>query len=181
MLKLLLDQPVFFSILNSRFSIPELLQQPQPIPISAFLLCYFPLAAVVLGAIAFFALTDWHARRPYLRFNPFIAYSRSPQELEQRGPQSGETPAGPLGGAHGGPTVYQGSTGEVLSPEPPETRSPAVQRALESDDQFGELPAIQGDPDQAIERLNEPDQTARQNEDREPPAPPRDPNTPFTP
>lgn len=157
-----------------------LLQQAQPIPITAFLLCYFPLALVVLGAITFFALTDWHARRPYLRFNPFIAYNSSPEAIEQREPQSGETPAGSLGGARGGPTVYQGSTGALLSPEPPDTRSPAEERALQSEDHFAALPALRGDPDQAIERMNEPDQTARRPE--EPPEePPRDENKPFTP
>lgn len=157
-----------------------LLQQPQPIPISAFLLCYFPLAAVVLGAIAFFVLTDWHARRPYLRFNPFIAYSRTPQELEQRAPQSGETPAGTLGGAVGGPTVYQGATGEIRSPEAPYQDTPAEQRALQSEDRFAELPALRGAPEEALEAMNEPDETAPEPEE-EPPAPPPDPNKPFTP
>jgi hypothetical protein len=40
-------------------------------PITAYFLCYFPLALTVIGLIVFFAMTDSDARRPYLRENPF--------------------------------------------------------------------------------------------------------------
>jgi hypothetical protein len=36
-------------------------------PLSGYAICYGPLALVILGFIAFAALTDTHARRTYLR------------------------------------------------------------------------------------------------------------------
>ena len=36
-------------------------------PLSGYAICYGPLALVILGFIAFAALTDAHARRTYLR------------------------------------------------------------------------------------------------------------------
>jgi hypothetical protein len=76
-----------------------ILLQATPTPVSAYLLCYFPLALVVLGLITWFVITDRHAGRPYVRFNPFVAATTPPAELEQRPPAVGETPAGSLGAA----------------------------------------------------------------------------------
>ncbi|MBS1967703.1 MAG: hypothetical protein JST60_18180 [Chloroflexi bacterium SZAS-1] len=47
-----------------------LLQGAAPVPASGFMLCFIPLAAIVLGLVAFFVYTDRHAARPYLRLNP---------------------------------------------------------------------------------------------------------------
>lgn len=93
-----------------------LLQQtPTTTPASAYLLCYFPLATIVLGLITWFVLTDRHASRPYLRFNPFVAASATPEELAQRQPAVGETPAGPLGEVPGdSTTISRGVHGERL-------------------------------------------------------------------
>ena len=76
-----------------------LLQGAAPIPISGYLICFVPLATVVLGLIVLFVLTDRHAARPYLRFNPFVAAGSTEKELLDRPPAVGETPAGSLGGA----------------------------------------------------------------------------------
>jgi hypothetical protein len=43
---------------------------PGPIPLSGFLLCFVPLALVILGFIAAATVTDRHARRSYLRYTP---------------------------------------------------------------------------------------------------------------
>ena len=59
-----------------------LLQGAAPVPASGFMLCFIPLAAIVLGLVAFFVYTDRHAARPYLRLNPF-------------GPANASTPARP--------------------------------------------------------------------------------------
>lgn len=40
-------------------------------PITAYFLCYFPLALTVIGLVVLFALTDQDARQAYLRENPF--------------------------------------------------------------------------------------------------------------
>lgn len=91
-----------------------LLQASQQTPFSAFALCYIPLAVVVLGLLALFFMTDEHARRPYLRSNPYIAASATPQELEQRQPATGETPAGSLGAAPAGDTmVFDGEMSQL--------------------------------------------------------------------
>ena len=90
--------------------------QTTPTPFSAYALCFLPLAAVVFGLFAFFVLTDRHANRPYLRYNPFVAATHTPEEAAARGPGVGETPAGSLGGAPAGTTtVYTGGpTGAVV-------------------------------------------------------------------
>lgn len=96
-------------------------------PFSAYALCYLPLALVVFGLLVAFSLTDWHARRPYLRFNPFVAASG---EDRGRGPASGETPAGPLGPTGGADTtVYQGRYTDVAPASssavpPPDAKAP---------------------------------------------------------
>ena len=56
-----------------------LLQGTAPTPISGYMLCFIPLAAIVLGLIALFVLTDRDAARPYARLNPFAAKS-APRE-----------------------------------------------------------------------------------------------------
>lgn len=91
------------------------LLQQTPVPFSGFLLCYFPLAATIVGLVTFFALTDWHARRPYLRYNPFVAAGVSDKELESRRPAVGETAAGSLGAAvpAGMTMVAQGQVGNL--------------------------------------------------------------------
>jgi hypothetical protein len=68
-------------------------------PLTGYLLCYIPLATVIIGLITLFVLTDRHASRPYLRYNPFVAAGSTDQELATRPPAVGETPAGPLSGA----------------------------------------------------------------------------------
>lgn len=55
-----------------------LLQGAAPIPITGYLVCFAPLAAVILGLIVLFAWTDRHASRPYLRLNPFPKQERKP-------------------------------------------------------------------------------------------------------
>lgn len=66
-------------------------------PLTGYLLCYVPLATIVLGLIAFFIWTDRHASRPYLRYNPFVAAGGG----QRQAPAIGETPAGPLGSKAG--------------------------------------------------------------------------------
>jgi hypothetical protein len=132
------------------------LLQDGPPPFSAFALCFFPLAAVVLGTIAFFVLTDAHARRPYLRFNPFIAYETPPEELAQRPPASGETPVGTLGAAKPGrPSVYDGPSGSVILPDPPREPTPTEQEDLAAEESIGEIPLPPRDPE-TLEKLNRP-------------------------
>jgi hypothetical protein len=134
-----------------------LLQSAQPFPYSALLLCYLPLAAIVFGLLAFFALTDWHARRPYLRFNPFVAASASPEELRQRAPASGETPAGTIGGgaAAGAPTTYVGAQQDIIPTA--ETDPPAEPGdALNSEERIGRLPAVPKPDSPLTDALNEP-------------------------
>ena len=65
-----------------------LLQGAAPIPITGYLVCFAPLAAVILGLIVLFAWTDRHASRPYLRLNPFPKQERKP------GPTGGKAAAG---------------------------------------------------------------------------------------
>jgi hypothetical protein len=105
-------------------------------PLSAFAICYVPLAAIIIGLLTFFTLTDWHARRRYLRLNPFIVAQTSQQELAERIPATGETPAGVLGAApEGEPTVYVGPEARVAGAAPlpgaPEPRALAQERDLE--------------------------------------------------
>lgn len=47
-----------------------LLQQTPPTPLSAYFVCYVPLAIVVIGLITYFVITDRHASRPYARLLP---------------------------------------------------------------------------------------------------------------
>lgn len=90
-----------------------ILLQSMPFSLSAYALCLFPLATVVVGLVTFFYLTDRHANRPYLRYNPFVAAS-APPEQAARGPAVGETPAGPLGAPAGTTAVYTGgNVGDV--------------------------------------------------------------------
>jgi hypothetical protein len=42
----------------------------QDVPLSAYLLCYGPLAVTIIGFIVYAALTDSDARRTYLRRDP---------------------------------------------------------------------------------------------------------------
>jgi hypothetical protein len=39
-------------------------------PLSAYALCYIPLAAMIVGLLVAFAYTDWDARKPYNRVLP---------------------------------------------------------------------------------------------------------------
>lgn len=41
-----------------------------PVPLSGYLVCFIPLALVILGFIASAVVTDRHARRAYLRYQP---------------------------------------------------------------------------------------------------------------
>ena len=86
-------------------------------PATGFLLCYVPLATIILGLITFFVWTDRHASRPYLRFNPFVAAGASEQELAARPPAVGETPAGPLSStaAAGETSVFLGEHGATTT------------------------------------------------------------------
>ena len=134
-----------------------LLQAAQPTPYSAYLLCYLPLATVVFGLLALFALTDWHARRPYLRFNPFVAATMSPEEIKQRPPASGETPAGTLGGgaAAGAPTQYDGAAQDIIATAP--TQPPAdPDDVLTDEETIGKIPAIPKPDSPLTDALNEP-------------------------
>jgi hypothetical protein len=82
-------------------------------PLTGYLLCYIPLAAIILGLISFFIWTDRHASRPYLRFNPFVAAAGG----QRQAPAIGETPAGPLGSTTGpGETaVFLGQHGATVA------------------------------------------------------------------
>jgi hypothetical protein len=103
--------------------------QSNPVPASAYMLCYFPLAFIVLGLVAYFVITDRHASRPYLRFNPFVAANASQEELEARPPEVGETPAGPLGAAPAGTTtVFRGEHGERIPVDKDAVQPPAPER-----------------------------------------------------
>lgn len=137
-----------------------LLQGAQPIPYSAFLLCYLPLAVVVFGLLGLFALTDWHARRPYLRFNPYVAATASPEEIKQRAPAVGETPAGTIGGgaAAGAPTVYDGAQQDIIPTA--HTDPPAdPDDALDNEERLGKLPAVPNPQHPLTDRLNQPSGT----------------------
>lgn len=136
---------------------------PESRPFSAYLLCYFPLAAVVLGLLAFFVLTDAHARRPYLRFNPFVAYESPPEAVAERPGQSGETPAGTLGAAHSGePAVYDATQNTIVAPGAGEDISPAAQRDAEKEESVGEvLPPQPKDHESLGDKLNDPASTNR--------------------
>lgn len=103
------------------------LQATQPIPASAYVLCFIPLAAVVIGLVVLFVLTDRHASRPYARYNPFVAATAAPGELEARPPVVGETPAGPLGASPPGTTtVFEGAAGAVRQVPKGEAPPPAA-------------------------------------------------------
>lgn len=45
-------------------------QTPPPTPLSAYFVCYVPLAVVIIGLITYFVITDRHASRPYARLLP---------------------------------------------------------------------------------------------------------------
>src|SRR5581483_1704503 len=117
-----------------------LLQGTPPTPATGYLLCYVPLAVIVLGLITFFVYTDRHASRPYLRFNPFVAANTPPEQLAARPPAVGETPAGPLGAPAGTTTVSAGQFGQTAAvPKeavPPPAADPAAKPAFS-----GEPPA----------------------------------------
>lgn len=118
-----------------------LLQGTAPIPISGYLVCFAPLAAIVLGLIILFVWTDRHAARPYLRFNPFVAVGATEKQLAERPAAVGETPAGPLGGTvpPGMTTVSLGGQGVVVVPKEdvPPPAAPDTAPAFE-----GEPPAV---------------------------------------
>jgi hypothetical protein len=104
-----------------------LLQAGQPIPASAYMLCFIPLATVVIGLIALFVLTDQHASRPYARYNPFVAAAAGPEELAARPPVVGETPAGTLGASPPGQTtVFRGAEGALAPADKEATPPPAT-------------------------------------------------------
>ena len=106
--------------------LPVLLQST-PVPFSAFALCFLPLAAVVFGLFAFFALTDRHANRPYLRYNELRAVTTTPAQQAASGPAIGETPAGPLGGTSSQTKQIYTGGGEIGSVvEVPNTDAPAA-------------------------------------------------------
>lgn len=103
------------------------LLQSTPVPFSAFALCFIPLATVVFGLFAFFALTDRHANRPYLRYNELRAVTTPPAQQAARGPVVGETPAGPLGGTSSQTKQIYTGGGEIGSVvEVPNTGAPAA-------------------------------------------------------
>lgn len=134
------------------------LLQTAPTPASAYLLCYFPLALIVLGLITWFVITDRHASRPYLRYNPFVAASNTPEELAQREPAIGETPAGSLGPVPAGATtVFGGEHGEkVAVPEgaAPEPDAPESDMPLEGKKAPLVNPAIGALPERKRQELN---------------------------
>lgn len=134
-----------------------LLQGVQPFPYSAFLLCYLPLAAVVFGLLALFALTDWHARRPYLRFNPNVAAETPPEVLARRAPATGETPAGTLGGgaAANAPTTYVGSERDIIPTAPTDAPATPGQAAAELED-LGEIGPFEKGGQGGTDTLNKP-------------------------
>lgn len=68
------------------------LQGTGPLPVSGYMLCFIPLALVVLGLITLFVVTDRDATRPYLRANPFVAKSQSRESSAPRraDPSSGK-------------------------------------------------------------------------------------------
>lgn len=101
------------------------LLQSTPVPFSAFALCFLPLAAVVFGLFTFFALTDRHANRPYLRYNELRAVTTSPAQQAASGPAVGETPAGTLGGTSSQTKQIYTGGGEIGSVvEVPNTDAP---------------------------------------------------------
>lgn len=124
--------------------------QANPVPASAYMLCYFPLAFIVLGLIAWFAITDRHAARPYLRYNPFVAANATKEELAARPPAVGETPAGPLGAAPAGTTtVFAGEHGQripvdkdAVQPPPIPERTPPLEgeKGPQRNPELGVLP-----------------------------------------
>ncbi len=97
-------------------------------PVTGYLLCFVPLATIVLGLITLFVMTDRHASRPYLRFNPFVATGATEQELAARPPAVGETPAGPLGStaAAGETTVFLGEHGATTTVPKEQVPPPAA-------------------------------------------------------
>lgn len=94
-----------------------ILLQGTPVPFTGFLLCFVPLATIILGLITFFVITDRHASRPYLRYNPFVAATTTDEEQQARPAAVGETPAGSLGGhvPAGETAVFLGERGAVAS------------------------------------------------------------------
>ncbi|HEX5692429.1 MAG TPA: lamin tail domain-containing protein [Roseiflexaceae bacterium] len=155
-----------------------LLQGAPPIPASGYLLCFIPLATVIIGLITLFVLTDRHASRPYARYNPFVAAGAGAGELEGRPPVVGETPAGPLGAAPPGKTtVYEGQQGAISAADPeavPPPDAPDISTTFEGQggprmpEDLGTLPAgtqerlktNQQDPVTPEERVQESDRDA---------------------
>ncbi|MFN8502468.1 lamin tail domain-containing protein [Kouleothrix sp.] len=114
-----------------------LLQATGPVPITGYLICIIPLAAIVLGLVALFVWTDRHASRPYLRFNPFVAAS-APASLRAAAPPAvGETPAGSLGAPSGTTTISAGDYNTKVA-----VPSDAVPRPAVPDTK----PAFSGEP-----------------------------------
>lgn len=135
-----------------------IMMQSTPTPASAYMLCYFPLAFIVLGLIAWFVITDRHASRPYLRFNPFVAAAATPEELAQRTPVVGETPAGSLGPVPAGSTtVFGGEHGErIVVPDEAVTppAAPEADMPLEGKKKPLRDPALGVLPDSVQKDLN---------------------------
>jgi hypothetical protein len=67
------------------------------VPISAYAICYGPLALTIIGFIVFAALTDRNARRTYLRHMNPLTEDEQPesQPIQRDRPIRAETPAGP--------------------------------------------------------------------------------------
>jgi hypothetical protein len=115
-----------------------LLQGTGPVPLSGYLICFVPLATIVLGLVAFFVFTDRHASRPYLRFNPFVAATKTSAEIAARPPAVGETPAGPLGAPAGKTTITGGQLGQTVAVPKADVPPPAADPAAK--------PAFSGEP-----------------------------------
>jgi hypothetical protein len=61
------------------------------VPLSAYVLCYGPLALTIIGFIAFAAITDANARRTYLRQDPTLPAHEMPPVTKR---VDARTPAG---------------------------------------------------------------------------------------
>ena len=66
------------------------------VPISAYAICYGPLAMIIIGFIVFATLTDRHARRTYLRQMSPLTEDEQPesQPIPRQKPERAQTPAG---------------------------------------------------------------------------------------
>jgi hypothetical protein len=127
-----------------------------PIPFTAYAFCYIPLAVTIITLITYFVLTDRHASRPYVRYNPFVVATATPEELEQRAPVVGETPAGPIQSGSAETTIYTGGrTGDVQPAsrrDLPPPDAPDIQPPLEGTDRgIGHSPLDDEPPRKGID------------------------------